>query len=417
MGTRWTPTALTGAPATILLAMALALSLATTACTSTTRAAEAEQVATSEARPAPLAASRPDISPASTAPTTSPAEPTTSPPAEVAATSSATSANASSTTGAVPTSPGGAATDLDLAWTSAAFETLARENTAVSMTVVRDGVAVLRRAAGVTIDGAPATTDSPMVVASVSKLLTGAAVARLAEGELLTLDQPVPWGQFGYAPHPGWNDVTVRELLDHTSGMPVVRSSWFTGEGECWTYLPQLLSEPPRPHRGTWTYSNGNYCALGLLLGATTGKTLDGAVQQLLFDAVGASGLHLTTDGQRPSDVAYQLGVERLSRLGGAGTFVVSTDDLAAVLASITPQDRVALSWPAMMLDQYGWGHTGTVDGARSCAWTLEAGRTVIVSTVAGSSPWTGGALCDLTVPAIAGDLGIGAGPPERTPK
>jgi CubicO group peptidase (beta-lactamase class C family) len=296
-----------------------------------------------------------------------------------------------------------------------AFDQLARGG-ATTMTVVRDGRTVLQRAWGSTIDGAPATSDSPMVVASVGKLLTALMVARLDEAGAIDVDAPMPWTDIGVPTHPDWTGVTVRELLAHTSGMPVERRAWFRGGVDCAGFLPTLLDRPPSVTRGEWTYSNGNYCALGLLVAQATGAPLDVAAQSLLFDPVGSTGVHLSTDGQRPSDVAYGLGVERLSRLGGAGAFIVSTDDLAAVLADVTPSDLSVLTWSGVMIDQYGWGHTGTVDGALACAWVLEDGRTVVAATVSGASPSTGGEVCDLVVPAVADDLGTGQGAPDRTP-
>ena len=287
---------------------------------------------------------------------------------------------------------------------------------AATMTIVRDGRTVLQRASGTTIDGASATSDSPMVVASVSKLLTALMIARLDEAGAIDVDAPMPWTDIGVPTHPGWADVTLRELLAHTSGMPVERWAWFGGRIECGDFLGSLLDRPPATTRGKWTYSNGNYCALGLLVEQVTGLPLDGAAQALLFDPVGSSGAHLTTEGQLATDVEYRLGVERLSRLGGAGTFIVSTDDLTAVLADVTASDLSVLVWPGVMIDQYGWGHTGTVDGALACAWVLEGGRTVVAATVSGRSPSTGGEVCDLVVPAVAADLGISRGTPDRSP-
>ena len=142
----------------------------------------------------------------------------------------------------------------------------------------------------------------------------------------------------------------------------------------------------------------------------------DAAAHALLFDPIGATGIHLTTHGQLATDVEYRLGVERLSRLGGAGAFIVSTDDMALALANATPADVGLLAWPGVMIDQYGWGHTGTIDGALACAWVLEGGRTVIAATVSGRSPSTGGAVCDRVVPAVADDLGNGQGEPDRSP-
>lgn len=281
---------------------------------------------------------------------------------------------------------------------------------------MRDGVVVLQRASGSTIDGAAATSDSPMVVASVSKLVTALAIARLDQADRLQVDDPMPWADMGIAVHPAWNDVTIRELLQHTSGMPVVRTLWFDGGVDCAGFLPGLLNQPPTGTRGRWTYSNGNYCALGLLAEHVAGSPLDQAVLGALSGSLDDDALHLSTSGQQPGDVAYSLGVERLSRLGGAGTFIISTDDIASMLSTVTPTDLTMLSWPGVITDQYGWGHTGSVDGAVACAWTLEGGRTVVAATVAGRSPGTGGDVCDLVVPAVAGDLAIGQGLPERSP-
>jgi len=297
------------------------------------------------------------------------------------------------------------------------FDALARTNPAVTMTVIRDNRVVLLRASGTTIDGAAATSDSPMLIASVSKLLTALMIARLDQAELVDVDAPTPWAEITTGAHPGWADVTPRELLAHTSGMPVARPSWFDGEFDCATFLPSLLDQPPSSTRGRWTYSNGNYCALGLLIERSTGLPLDQAAQALLLDPLGLTGIHLATDGQLPGDVEYRLGVERLSRLGGAGTFIVSTDVIASVLAAVTPADLEVLTWPGLIVDQYGWGHTGSVDGAIACSWVLEGGRTVVAATVAGRSPSTGGAVCDRVVPAVADDLGIGQGRPERSPR
>ena len=304
----------------------------------------------------------------------------------------------------------------DLPGTAAAFERLAGSNAAASVTVVRDGAIVFAQASGTTIEGSPAGPDTPMVVASISKLITATAVARLSQEGLVDPAQPMPWAELGLAPHPAWADVTVRELLDHESGMPVARWTWFEPPGDCAGHLPGLIQDPPRGHRGEWTYSNGNYCALGLLVEQRTGLPLDAAAQQLVFDPLGLDGAHLTLDGHRPGDVFHEFGIERLGRLGGAGTFIASTDDVALMMAATTDLDRAVLQPPGVLTDQYGWGHTGTVDGAKACAWVIEAGRTVVAATVAGNSPGSGGGVCDIVIPALAGDLGIGAGKPERLP-
>jgi CubicO group peptidase (beta-lactamase class C family) len=300
--------------------------------------------------------------------------------------------------------------------TNAAFDALARNNAAASLTVQRDGVVLLARASGSLIDGTPATSDSPMLVASVSKVATAFMIAKLEQRGDVSMEQSMPWGLMGIPTHPTWADVTIREMLDHTSGMPVARSSWFGGAGGCRSYLPSLVDSAPRSHRGVWRYSNGNYCALGLLVETLTALPLDAAAQELVFDPLGVDGAHLSTGGLLPTDVPHSGNVERLSRLGGAGVFVVSTDDLATMIGSVSAPDFDTIKPPGVFVDQYGWGHTGTVDGAISCIWLLDRNRTAIAATIAGNSPATGGGICDRVIPAVANDLGIGQGRPNRTP-
>jgi CubicO group peptidase (beta-lactamase class C family) len=308
------------------------------------------------------------------------------------------------------------AIDTTMTQTNAGFDALARNNAAASMTVRRDGVALVARASGNLIDGAPATSASPMLVASVSKVITAFTIAKLEQRGDITMDQAMPWEFINIPTHPAWADVTIRELLDHTSGMPVARSSWFGGAGDCRSHLPSLVSSAPQSHRGTWRYSNGNYCALGLLIETLTASPLDEAARTLVFDPLGIDGPHLSTNGLLPTDVGHAGSVERLDRLGGAGVFVASTDSLAAMIGSATWPDYFTIQPPGVFVDQYGWGHTGTVEGAISCIWLLENGRTAVAATIAGNSPSTGGGICDRVVPAVANDLGIGQGRPDRTP-
>jgi CubicO group peptidase (beta-lactamase class C family) len=198
--------------------------------------------------------------------------------------------------------------------------------------------------------------------------------------------------------------------------MPIVRGLWLDEPGSCAIPLAFVLAGPPADTRGRWTYSNGNYCSLGLLLEALMSSPLDQAVRSLLFEGLDVQPPHSVNAGALPDDAPYPLGVARLERLGGAGSLVASTDTVARVLATVTAADLDVLRWPGVFVDQYGWGHTGTVDGAKACAWTLPAQDIVVVAVVAGNAPATGGLLCDVVVPALATDLGVWRDKPARTP-
>lgn len=306
-----------------------------------------------------------------------------------------------------------------LPFLAATIASLTGKDLAISVSVWRDHEQVYGAAAGATNDGGSVGTGTPFVLASVSKMVTALSVARLVEQGRIDLADPVPWSAMGIVHDAAWDDVTVRELLAHTSGMPVSRKSWLDLPGPCSVPLAEVMALPPRDHRGEWRYSNGNYCALGLLVEHVTGESLADAAHELVFAPIAVDGPHLSTDGALPGDAPYtngKLGVERLSRLGGAGTWVASSDAIARMMDAVSDDDRVTLAYPGVMRDQYGWGHTGTVDGAKACAWVMEDGRTVVVGLVSGNEPSSGSELCDALVSALAIDLGEYAGEPVRTP-
>jgi D-alanyl-D-alanine carboxypeptidase len=343
----------------------------------------------------------------STAPVSAPASSSAPPTTSIATTTSITTTTASTTAAEL------APARYD-ALTIAAFE-LITDNLAVSVSVHRPGTEPWGLAAGWRNDGEPTTTDTPFVIASVSKLVTALSIARLVERGELTVDDRVPWDAMGVAHDPAWDDVTVRELLDHTSGMPINRKSWLDDPGSCSVPLAEAMALPPELTRGEWTYSNGNYCALGLLVEQLTGGSLDDAAYELVFEPAGIDGPYLSIDGTNADAAPYAKGLARLSRLGGAGSWLMSTDDLVTMLDHVTVDDLRVLRSPGIIEDQYGWGHTGTLDGAKACAWVLDDGTTV-AAVVSGSRPATGGDVCDTVVVALATDLGSTAGDPVRFP-
>jgi CubicO group peptidase (beta-lactamase class C family)/uncharacterized membrane protein YhhN len=404
--------------------LGLALSLAVPAVPSTPSSLPSAAVpatATTGALPstaAPAATQPATTQPATTQPattqpaTTQPATTQPAPPAQPAASVAPQPTPPPPPPATTPSAPA----DPSLPWLSAAADGLRAGNNASSVSVWRDGTAVLRRSSGRRLDGAAVDSDTPFVIASVSKLFTALAIARLVERGALDTAAAVPWTAMGIAHDRTWDTVTVRELLDHTSGMPVARQTWLDLPGRCAVPLAAAMAAPPTDSRGTWRYSNGNYCALGLLVEHVTGLPLDTATAQLVFEPAGVDGPSLNTAGARPDMAPYVQGVGRLDRLGGAGAWLASSDDVAAVVASITPADLATMTFPAVMNDQYGWGHTGTLDGAKACAWRFADG-TVVAGLVSGDRPSTGGGVCDRLVTALAVDLGLLRGAPVRVPR
>lgn len=133
--------------------------------------------------------------------------------------------------------------------------------------------------------------DSQFRVASLTKTFVATVVLQLVAEHHLALDQPIA----GLLPEPIPNadTITVRELLDHSSGL--FDYSFTPGFDATAVYTPaQLIAiavqQPPYFTPGTgFHYSSTNYIALGEIVSNLTGRSIQHEVQARLID-----GLHLT---------------------------------------------------------------------------------------------------------------------------
>ena len=127
--------------------------------------------------------------------------------------------------------------------------------------------------------GRALTVDTPMSVQSITKSVTAWGIMRLGENGLIDLDAPVSqylksW-QFPLSDYPT-EKITVRQLLSHTSGMPLGDFTDIYSPGEVMpsnrdvmTGEAVLMREP-----GTvFWYSNTGYNLLEILIEEVTGQS------------------------------------------------------------------------------------------------------------------------------------------------
>jgi D-alanyl-D-alanine carboxypeptidase len=149
--------------------------------------------------------------------------------------------------------------------------------------------------------GEPLTVEHRFRVASVTKLFIAAAVLQLVDEGALALDDPAA---------PIVADVTVRQLLNHTSGLPNFEDD-LVALFEPYRRDPAHRSElgprelvaraleRPRlfPPGEGWAYTGTNYQALGLLVEEATGTTLREELKRRIFDPLelGATDLPAET--------------------------------------------------------------------------------------------------------------------------
>ena len=137
------------------------------------------------------------------------------------------------------------------------------------------------------------TADTPLHIASVSKMITATAVLKLVNAEKLDLDQKVKTILKEF-PYP---EVTVRMLLNHRSGMR--NYSYFTDKKEIWDRHNVLTNHDIlnlmttkdiglESKTGTrFAYCNTNYAMLALIIEKITGLSYKVAMEQIIFEPLG----------------------------------------------------------------------------------------------------------------------------------
>lgn len=288
-------------------------------------------------------------------------------------------------------------------------------------------------------------------IASVSKLITAAAVFHLMDEGKLSLDRRVfgPEGILDTTLYPNIADpralqITVQHLLDHSGG-------WTTRWGDH-MFIPDVIAEetgvdpPPsietiiafalgkRLHftPGTWSsYSNLGYAILGEVVEQVSGMEYEKYVRQELMEPLGICDFYIagnTREEARVREVTYyetgnaeripsldgsgelvprSNGGNDVRTLGGAGGWIATSADLVKFILSIDGMDtrpdilsREAvwkmtggsgicgpLGWRGMD-DRGNWYRTGSFAGSSAIAERRADGLTWVV--LMNGSAWKG---------------------------
>lgn len=204
-----------------------------------------------------------------------------------------------------------------------------------AIAVVQRGNTVKVFSAGVAELGAkrrPSLNDH-VRLASMSKAYSGAAALSLVSQGRLSLDDTIAQ-RLPRLPR-AWGNVTLRQLLNHTSGLPDFVSSEAAQQA-----IAASLTVPPRPDQlldfvkdeplkfapgSKYTYSNSDNVAVGLMVAAVSGTTYEQQLQEQIFGPLGLTrtslpvGPVLPTPFVRGCDVPALGPPEDLSEVMAAG--------------------------------------------------------------------------------------------------
>lgn len=212
----------------------------------------------------------------------------------------------------------------------------------VSIAIVEHGRLVYAKAFGKASLDPPraATPQTIYAVGSISKQFTSAAILLLAEEGKLSLDDKVS----KYFPNlTRANEITIRELLSHTSGYEDYAPQDYTIPEQTKPTTPQHVIDkwakmPLNFTPGTkWQYSNTNYVLAGQIFEKVSGEDLVKFLDAKIFRPLGMTSASDCSIDKSPNDAVaytrYVLGPPRPALREGHGWF------LGAGELCMTPSD------------------------------------------------------------------------------
>lgn len=173
-------------------------------------------------------------------------------------------------------------------WTDAWIASPAGAHFRGNVLVMRNGRVLLRRSYGLADESwdVPNTPEGRFEIASITKQFTAVAILQLAEAGKISVHDKV--SRYYTSAPPSWKDITIEELLTHTSGLPENELKDFT-RGLTIPDTPEQLVETFRDRPlvfapGTkWAYTNTEYYLLAYITGELSGESYGDYLRDHIF--------------------------------------------------------------------------------------------------------------------------------------
>ncbi|HWK36807.1 serine hydrolase domain-containing protein [Sphingomonas sp.] len=246
----------------------------------------------------------------------------------------------------------------------AAVDQCGQPGAAVAIAI--DGVPVYRRGFGLANMELPVLLGPGMRmrIGSTTKHFTALAYLLLCEEGRAAIDDPV--GAHIGEIHAASRDVTMRQLMGHTSGIrDAMAVSMLTngtgvpvGDADLLRYY-QTIADVDFAPGTSWSYNNGGYVLLTAAIERITGETLDDVLRTRIFEPVGMFDTRLrrwdTDFVPNSATLHFRRADGRFTRdymgseISGAGGIVSTMDDMLRWLRHMdAPTVGSAESWRLM---------------------------------------------------------------------
>ena len=291
----------------------------------------------------------------------------------------------------------------------------------ISVAIIVPGYNTWVGVSGVSHGNIPIKPETVFNAGSITKNLVAALTLKLAEEGRLALDDPLHKWLPDYQ-HID-NTITIRQLLNHTSGIPAIKGRSFVrpilkNPKKYWTpkeVIKAFVHKSQFPKGTGWHYSNAGYILLGMIIEKATGSKLSTEFRNRFWNPLGLNSIYLAGEEELPGNIAHgwiDLDGDKIledfsvysktayySSMKGAGGVVSTSEDLAKWTHALFHEGRVVskesldqmLAFhspiPIPIVDGYGlgvetftprifydlelWGHAGNALGFTCFIWYL----------------------------------------------
>ncbi len=178
-----------------------------------------------------------------------------------------------------------------------------------AVAIVRNDSVIYLKGFGVLAAGSQTAVDTQTLfeIGSSSKAFTATLVAMMVSDGKMHYDDLIT----KYLPDFKLYDpyasaqVTIRDALEHRSGIPRDEAMWFDGGGTREEILHRIrFLKPQSPFRSMWSYQNVMYLAAGVAAGKAAGTTWDDLLRQRIFTPLGMTSSSPIYVGVTSSNIA-----------------------------------------------------------------------------------------------------------------
>lgn len=162
------------------------------------------------------------------------------------------------------------------------------------------------------------TPETQFRLASLNKMFTAVAVLQLVDAGKLSLDNTINDYLPDYPDHAIAQSITLRQLLNHTSGLGEIFGDDFSSYSQTLKthsdYIKRFGATPPERAPGSQDgYSNYGYVVLGAIVEAVSGQSYYDYVDQHIYRVAG-----MTSTGSEPESTPLAGRAVAYAKQGGA---------------------------------------------------------------------------------------------------